>query len=280
MKRIGAEVTAKVADFADESEIALMAAELVACVEMLGDLVLEKAGRRQSAADHFLMNVTHDAIGKLADGQWCMKAEANATQDTGRNAEHPAPTVSPPAETYQPGHNSTQDTSKRGARHSQNTLLQLKAAHDAMCKAEAFCHGASDMSKALTTEDSAMGASTIEKTPGAETSDKEAKKLRKMLKRSEASNIELQEMITKLSARVEDIAKQPLPAKSGGVIPPGIVSVSKSQDGKAVDHAATVEKGDAPSEAEVMNFWKGLTPEERFRYSLAATRDRPYVPIR
>jgi hypothetical protein len=59
-----------------------------------------------------------------------------------------------------------------------------------------------------------------------------------------------------------------------------VVSVSKSQDGKAVDHAATVEKGDAPSEAEVMNFWKGLTPEERFRYSLAATRDRPYVPIR
>ena len=50
--------------------------------------------------------------------------------------------------------------------------------------------------------------------------------------------------------------------------------------GKAVDHVATVEKGEAPSEAEVMNFWKGLTPEERFRYSLAATRDRPYVPIR
>jgi hypothetical protein len=87
-------------------------------------------------------------------------------------------------------------------------------------------------------------------------------------------------MLTKLSARVEDIAKQPLPAKAGGVLPPDVVSVSKSQDGKAVDHAATVEKGDAPSEAELMNFWKGLTPEERFRYSLAATRDRPYVPIR
>ena len=248
---------------------------------MLGDLVLEKAGRRQSAADHFLMNVAHDAIGKLADGQWCRKAEANATQDTGRNAEHPAPTVSPPAETYQPGHNSTQDTSKRGARHSQSTLLQLKAAHDAMCKAGAFCHGASDMSKASTMEDGAMGASTIEKTPGAETSDKESKKLRKLLKRSEASNVELRDMITKLSARVEDIAKQPLPAKAGGVLPPDVVSVSKSQDGKAVDHAATVEKGEAPlSEAEVANFWKGLTPEERFRYSLAATRDRPYVPIR
>jgi len=65
------------------------------------------------------------------------------------------------------------------------------------------------------------------------------------------------------------------------VLPPDVVSVSKSQDGKAVYHAATVEKGDAPpSEAEVMNFWKSLTPEERFRYSLAATRDRPYVPIR
>jgi hypothetical protein len=126
-----------------------------------------------------------------------------------------------------------------------------------------------------------MGASTIEKTPGAGTSDKEAKKLRKMLKRSEASNVELRDMLTKLSARVEDIAKQPLPAKAGGVIPPDVVSVSKSQDGKAVDHIATVEKGEAPpTEAEVMNFWKSLTPEEKFRYSLAASRDRPYVPIR
>jgi hypothetical protein len=280
-KKHGIEISQKVADFADETEIATMAAELVACMEMLGDLVVEKAGRRQSAADHFLMNVAHDAIGKLADGQWCMKAEANATQDTGRNAEHPAPNVSPPAETYQPGHNSTQDTSKRGARHSQNTLLHLKAAHDAMCKAGAFCHGASDMSKASTTEDGAMGASTIEKTPGAETSEKEAKKLRKALKRSEASNAELKDMVKTLAARVEDIAKQPLPARAGGVLPPDVVSVSKSQDGKAVDHVATaVEKSEAPSEAEVMNFWKSLTPEERFRYSLAASRDRPYVPIR
>jgi hypothetical protein len=280
-KKHGIEISQKVADFADENEIAAMAAELVASVEMLGDLVLEKAGRRQSAADHFLMNVAHDAIGKLADGQWCMKAEANATQDTGRNTEHPAPTVSPPAETYQPGHNSTQDTSKRGARHSGATMGYLKAAHDAMCKAGAFCHGASDMSKASTTEDSAMGASTIEKTPGAGTSDKEAKKLRKMLKRSEANNAELKDMVKTLAARVEDIAKQPLPAKAGGVLPPDVVSVSKSQDGKAVDHAATVEKGEAPpSEAEVMNFWKGLTSEEKFRYSLAASRDRPYVPIR
>jgi hypothetical protein len=204
-KKHGIEISQKVADFADENEIAVMTAELIASVEMLGDLVLEKAGRRQSAADHFLMNVAHDAIGKLTDSQWCMKTDGNATQDTGRNAEHPAPTVSPPAETYQPGRNSTQDTSKRGARYSQNTLLQLKAAHDAMCKAGAFCHGASDMSKASTTEGGAMGASTIEKTPGAETSDKEAKKLRKMLKRSEANNVELRDMLTKLSARVEDI---------------------------------------------------------------------------
>jgi len=65
------------------------------------------------------------------------------------------------------------------------------------------------------------------------------------------------------------------------VLPPDVVSVSKSQDGKAVDHAATVEKGEAPlSEAEVANFWKGLTPEERYRISYAATRDRPYVPLR
>ena len=133
----------------------------------------------------------------------------------------------------------------------------------------------------MSTEDGAMGASTIEKTRGVEGSEKEAKKLRKALKRSEASNLELRDMLTKISARVEDIAKQPVPAKAAGTVPHDVVSVSKSQDGKRVDHdAATAEKGDIASPEEVHAFWKALTPEERFRYSFAATRDRPYVPVR
>ena len=43
--------------------------------------------------------------------------------------------------------------------------------------------------------------------------------------------------------------------------------------------AAPGTGGSNPPE-EVLSFWKTLTPEERFRYSLAATRDRPYVPVR
>jgi hypothetical protein len=70
-------------------------------------------------------------------------------------------------------------------------------------------------------------------------------------------------------------------AKAAGNVPPDVVSVSKSQDSKRVDHDATIaEKGDIASPEEVLSFWKTLTPEERFRYSLAATRDRPYIPVR
>ena len=180
-KKHGIEISEKLADVGDESEIAFMIFKAFAGLEMLDDLVIEKAGRRQSAADTFLMNVVHDGIAKLTDSQFCMKAEANAVQDTMRNPEHPAPNPGTDSGTahYRVGENSAQDTAKRGMRHSTATLGYLRKAHDAMCKAGAMC--GDGMSKASTTEGSAMSAQ-ITTTLGGEP-DETARALRKALKK-------------------------------------------------------------------------------------------------
>jgi hypothetical protein len=225
-KKHGVEIAAKVADVGDESEIAHMAAELVRVVEMLGDLTVEKAGRRQSAADHFLMNVAHDAIGKLGEGQWCAKAGGNATQDTGGNATHPAPSASPPAESFTPGSNATQDTSKRGSRHSSATLTHLKAAHDSMCKAGAMCPVHGNMGKTSTTEDSAMSAAeSLFSTTLTGEPDEVAKALKKALKKNDKMEKQMGEMAHQMQTmqlHVEHMAKQ-----SGTPPPPAPAPVEK-----------------------------------------------------
>jgi hypothetical protein len=229
-KKHGIEIAAKVADAGDESEITNMARELTRFVEMLGDLTIEKAGRRQSAADHFLMNVAHDAIGKLGDAQWCAKAGGNATQDTGRNATHPAPSASPPAETYTPGQNATQDTSKRGSRHSAATMSHLKAAHDAMCKAGAMC--GSDMHKAAsTTEDSAMSAAdSLFTTTLSGEPDEVAKALKKALKKNDKMEKQMGDMAHQMQTmklHVEHMAKH-----SGNPNPPPPPAPPAEKEGK------------------------------------------------
>jgi hypothetical protein len=123
--------------------------------------VLEKAGRRQSAADTFMKNMVHDAIGKLTDGEFCQKID-NATQDTGRNSEHSAPDQGTDSGTahYRLGDNATQDTAKRGARHSAMTVGFLRKAHDNICKAGAYCPAHEGMNKSLTTEGIEMTANS------------------------------------------------------------------------------------------------------------------------
>lgn len=316
-KKHGVEIAAKVADAGDESEIAFMLSNLLTGAEILDNLTLEKAGRRQSAADHFMMQVAHDAVGKLADGQWCGKAGGNATQDTSGNVSHPAPSASPPAETFTPGQNATQDTSKRGSRHSAATMGHLKAAHDAMCKAGAMC--GSDMHKAAsTTEDSAMSAadSLFTTTLSGEPAEV-AQALKKALKKNgklekqvgdmahqmQTMQVHIEhmakqsgtppppppapiekegklkkqlstmnEIMQAMQEKIEQIAKQPVPG-SAIHLPPGIIDVTKAQDGRQAPPPA--EQTQAAEE--IAKRWAEMTQDERFAASYAVSRMRPYT---
>lgn len=235
--------------------------------------VLGKAGRRMAAADSFMMNMAHDAIGKMTDMAFCMKAGATATQDTARNPEHDAPSESTDSGTshYRLGENATQDTNKRGARHSTATMSYLRKAHDNLCRAGAACpaHADDGMSKAAaTTED-----------PMAVTTDDEGAAVAAALKKAHKRNEKLEDKIAALTTQVSNLTVHmeylakgakgeppppaPVPEKAGKIkkaieplaaqvaqiaeqvaqiakqpvpgqashLPPGVFDVSKSQDG-------------------------------------------------
>ncbi len=86
--------------------------------------------------------------------------------------------------------------------------------------------------------------------------------------------------VTKLSQRVEEIAKQPMPALAAGgaVLPPGVMDVSKAEDGRSVDHMAKEKPGISIEEA--TEIWKGMTPEQRTLLSIQASHMRPYAQRR
>lgn len=282
------------------------------------DLVIEKAGRRQSAADQFMKQWAHDAISKVTDMAFCMKAEANATQDTGGKAEHSAPDQGTDSGTahYRTGENATQDTNKRGARHNATTMGFLRKAHDNLCRAGAACpaHDNDGTSKAATTEDGAMSATT----------DDEGAAVAQALKKALKKNDKLEDKIAALTTQVsnltvhmeylakgkegpppqpvavpektkkfekalaardaelaemkellQQIAKQPVPG-SASHLPTGFFNVSKAQDGGA---PLTPEQ-----RQEVEEFLKTLTPDQRqewqFRRDLRHSHMRPYAQQR
>jgi hypothetical protein len=285
------------------------------------DGVIEKAGRRQSAADTFLKNVVHDAIGKLTDGEFCRKeAAGNATQDTARNPEHEAPGESTDSGTahYRLGENATQDTAKRGARHNAATMGFLRKAHDNMCKAGASCPAHDEMmGKAINLEgDNAMGAT-------ATTSDevalelarqdrKENKKLRKTVEGMREQIAVMQthmeylskeagkapppappqvpekepklkktlatfgEQMTAMQARIEQIASAPVPGNASH-LPPGIIEISKAQDGSQGQQPTDQQRATA---AELAKRWELMSPEEKFAASYAVSRMQPYAQQR
>src|SRR5215472_8540649 len=315
MKRIGADVSAKVADQADENEIADMVARVLADAGMLDDLVLEKAGNRQSAADGFLKNVVHDAISKLTDAAFCQKA-ANATQDTARNPEHSTPEHGTDSGTahYRLGENSAQDTAKRGARHNAATINFLRKAHDNMCKAGAYCPGHDGMEKTLTTEESAMSATiTTSDELALEQARQDRKDNKKLRKSVEAMALQMREMqtrmeymakeagkepppplpipekepklkkqfavfdekMTAMAARIEQIANTPIPGGASH-LPPGILDVSKAQDGRG----APPPTAQLQAAEELAKQWQAMSPDERFAASYAVTRMKPYTQQR
>jgi len=296
--------------------------ELLEALPYDDGMVIEKAGSRQSAADGFLKNVVHDAIGKLTDGQFCAKASGNATQDTGGNAEHAAPDQGTDSGTaHYGGANATQDTSKRGARHSAATMGFLKKAHDNMCKAGASCPGR-DMAKVLTAEESAMSANPtttsdegsdaatlalakalkkrnkkLEKTVAAMSQSLQSMQMRMEYMAKEAGRepppppptvvvpekepklkkqiSAITETLASVSQKVEQIAATPIPGGASH-LPPGIMDVSKSQDGRM---GAPPQQQMAAAE-ELAKKWDEMSPEDRFAASYAVSRMRPYAQQR
>jgi hypothetical protein len=82
----------------------------------------------------------------------------------------------------------------------------------------------------------------------------------------------MSDAIQAIAERVEQIAKQPMPGIASH-LPPGIVDVSKAQDGRqAPPPAAQTQAAE-----ELAKRWDSMTPDERFAASYAVSRMRPYT---
>ena len=122
-----------------------------------------------------------------------------------------------------------------------------------------------------------MGADKLTKTPNGD-DGKAAKKLRKAVAASRADSEEIKKTLATLQEQVALIAKQPLPSMAGGALPPGIIEVSKRDDGQNADHMATASKSSTP--AELAEIWKGMSPEERTMLAIQGSYMRPYTQRR
>jgi hypothetical protein len=228
-KKYGIEISEKAIFDLGDPEALIKALASASIDELLDELpyddgmVIEKVGRRQSGADAFLKNVVHDAIGKLTDGQFCMKASGNAAQDTAGNLEHATPDQGVDSGTpHYGGGNSTQDTSKRGMRHSAMTMKYLKKAHDNICEAGAYCPSR-DMQKVSTAEESAMSANPT--TTSDEGSDAATMALTKALKKR---NKKLEKTMAAMSQQMQSMqVRMEYMAKEGGTAPPPVVVPEK-----------------------------------------------------
>ena len=123
-----------------------------------------------------------------------------------------------------------------------------------------------------------MGAETLTKTPTGD--DKAAKKLRKALEASQAQNAEIVKSLQTLQEQVAAIAKQPLPSMAGGVLPPGIIDVSKRQDGQNVDNMTAASAAKSSTPEELAEVWKSMSPEERTMLAIQGSYMKPYTQRR
>jgi hypothetical protein len=80
------------------------------------------------------------------------------------------------------------------------------------------------------------------------------------------------EMMQAMQEKIELIAKQPVPG-SASHLPPGIIDVSKAQDGRQMPPPP--EQTQAAEE--IAKRWESMTPDERFAASYAVSRMRPYT---
>ena len=171
------------------------------------------AGGKRGRAHQNLMDIAHECISKLTGGMACFQPLLSS--DSG-----PAPA----------GSTNTEQVAKAGARHSAETMGHLRAAHGHLVAAGAKCDAAGigeeehegtefESVKALRTED-------LAKVLADERAEKTA--LVKALG-------EMVPLLDRLSKRVDDIARTPLPPLT---IARGSVSVSKQQDGGGTGSAS------------------------------------------
>jgi hypothetical protein len=171
-----------------------------------GSDTVAAAGGTRGRAHQNLMDIAHECISKLTGGMACLQLSPGS--DLG-----PAPA----------GSVNTEEVAKAGARHSTETMAHLRTAHGHLVAAGAKCDAAGigedehqstdfESAKASRTED-------LAKVLADERAEKTA--LVKALG-------EMVPLLDRLSKRVDDIARTPLPPLT---IARGSLSVSKQQDG-------------------------------------------------
>jgi hypothetical protein len=177
---------------------------------------------KRSRAHQNLMDLAHECVCKLTDGMAC--SDLSRSSDSGSTAG---------------GSADTEEVAKIGARHSDEMVNHLRAAHDQLVAAGAECEAADsgeeelegtefDSVKALPTRDLAkvLAGERAEKT---------------VLVKALSDMVPL---LDRLSRRVDDIARTPLPPLT---IARGSVSLSKQQDG-----GSTGSAGDGPLSPEAI----------------------------
>jgi len=162
-------------------------------------------GDRRNRSHQNLMDIAHECISKLTGGMACFGVLPSSNLG-------PTPI----------GSANTEEVSKAGARHSVETMLHLRTAHRHLVAAGAECNaaGAGEEERQGTEFESvkALRAGDLAKALAGERAEKTA--LVKALS-------EMVPLLDRLSKRVDDIARTPLPPLT---IARGAVSVSKQQD--------------------------------------------------
>jgi hypothetical protein len=195
-----------------------------------GSGAITASGGKRGRAHQNLMDVAHECISKLTGGMACFQLSPGS--DLG-----PAPA----------GSAETEEVAKAGARHSAETMAHLRTAHGHLVAAGAKCDAAD------------IGEEEHQSLPQAKAGGTEfesGKTLRteglaKVLadERAEKTALvkalgEMVPLLDRLSKRVDDIARTPLPPLT---IARGGVSVSKQQDGGNTGSAS-----DSPLSPEVI----------------------------
>ena len=185
---------------------------------------------KRGRAHQDLMDIAHECISKLTGGMACFQLS-------------PSPELGPaPA-----GSADTEEVAKAGARHSAEMMAHLRTTHGHLATAGAKCDASSigEQEHQSLPQAKAEGAE-LESVKALRTED-----LAKVLadERAEKTALakalgEMVPLLDRLSKRVDDIARTPLPPLT---IARGSVSVSKQQDG-----GSTGSAGDSPLSPEAI----------------------------
>ena len=178
-----------------------------------GSAAITAAGGKRGRAHQNLMDIAHECISKMTGGMAC--AQLLSSSDLG-----PAPA----------GSTNTEEVAKAGARHSAETMAHLRAAHGHLLAAGTKCDAAG------------IGEEECQGTEFESVKALRTKDLAKVLadERAEKTALvkalgEMVPLLDRLSKRVDDIARTPLPPLT---IARGAVSVSKQQDGGNTGNAS------------------------------------------